>query len=166
MTISRSGGGGRLAYSKNYPFCVYLDLKSIDHKTVVSQSHFSGDPKSYAQKNSYPKKYSPFRTFFLNLTKNRPSLCIYKKYHPWHIPPLWVFSCRSRLVWNYFGYMFSISEKFSWLKLLVKVSCLWKCQTVSPGFKGIEKPKIGRFHYTSMDYFIQCIFLNSFITDG
>ena len=26
------GGGGGVAHSKNYPFCMYLDLKSSDHK--------------------------------------------------------------------------------------------------------------------------------------
>ena len=29
-----------------------------------------------------------------------------------------------------------------------------------------EKPKIGRFHNTSMDYFIQCIYIFSFIISG
>ena len=29
---SKGEWGGGLAYSKNYPFCMYLDLKSRDHK--------------------------------------------------------------------------------------------------------------------------------------
>ena len=42
--VGGTGGGGGVAYSKNYPFCMYLDLKSSDHKkTVDSQAHFSGE---------------------------------------------------------------------------------------------------------------------------
>ena len=41
MTIpaeGNGGGGGGLAHSKNYPFCLYLDLKTVTIKTVDSQS--------------------------------------------------------------------------------------------------------------------------------
>ena len=53
-------GLGGIAYLKTSHSVCILTLKALTIKTVDSQAHFSGDPKSYAQKYSYLQKYSPF----------------------------------------------------------------------------------------------------------
>ena len=43
------GGGEGVAHSKTTHSVCILTLKAVTIKTVDSQAHFSGDPKSYAQ---------------------------------------------------------------------------------------------------------------------
>ena len=53
------GEGGWHILKTTHSVCI-LTFKAVTIKTVDSQAHFSGDPKSYAQKYLYLKKYSPF----------------------------------------------------------------------------------------------------------
>ena len=74
------GGGGGLAYSKNYPFCMYLGLKSseqLSHKPTLVVI-----PKvMHKNIHVYPKNIH-LSEFFLEPNKNRPSLCLFKNITP------------------------------------------------------------------------------------
>ena len=54
------GGGGGVGHSKNYPFCMYLDLKSSDHKKQLTHKPTSVVTPKVMHKMVVPQKIFTF----------------------------------------------------------------------------------------------------------